>query len=95
MLNKFWDNIENIESIKKVTFITDTYWWRNSKDPIKYEALCENLIINKVYNVVEYLPNIHPNGRFRLEHSNYIYPKELFITLEESRNIKIDELLRK
>jgi hypothetical protein len=94
MLNKFWDNIENIESIKKVTFITDTYWYRNSNDSIKYEALCENLIINKTYNVVEYMPNIHPDGRFKLEDGN-IYPKELFVTLQESRNSKIDELFRR
>ena len=40
------------------------------------------------------MPNIHPDGRFKLEDGN-LYPKELFVTLQESRNSKIDELFRR
>ncbi len=51
--------------------------------------------IGNIYNVIEYLPNVHPNGRFRLEGVDKIYPKELFITLEEYRQAKLNKILNK
>ena len=90
--NKCWDNIsiEEIQNIKKVEFLTNTYYGKYSTTV--YKDLCENMIIGKTYNVIEYIPNNAPNGRFRLEDGR-IYPKELFITIEESRNKKLNSRL--
>jgi hypothetical protein len=79
-------------SIKKVVCVTKTY------KGCTYEG---GVIIGKLYDVVEYVDNVHPNGRFRIKGEfkeqklvSDFYPKELFITLEQCRNEKIDNIIQ-
>lgn len=61
-------------------------------------------IVGEVYDVIEYLPNVAPNGRFRIkgklegiEYSSGIrtidlFPKELFITLQQWREQQLNKI---
>lgn len=58
------------------------------------------IIIGERYEIIEYLKDIHPNGRFRIKGKfkeqrvvSNLYPKELFITLEDYRENKLNELI--
>jgi len=89
-------DLEYYNSIKKVVCITKEY--RGST----YNG---GAIVGEIYDVVEYLANVHPNGRFRikgkLEGIEYssgiqtidIFPKELFITLEQHRQNQLEKIL--
>jgi hypothetical protein len=84
------EEFEYWNSIKKVVCITNEY--KGSK----YNG---GVIIGEVYDVVEYVPISHPNGRFRIEGKleeqrimSDFYPKELFITLEQFREQQLNKI---
>jgi hypothetical protein len=89
-------DLEYWNSIKKVVCITKEY--RGST----YNG---GVIVGEIYDVVEYVANVHPNGRFRIkgklegiEYSSGIrtsdlFPKELFITLEQHRQNQLEKIL--
>ena len=69
--------------MEKIVCITKTY------NNTTYEG---GIIIGQIYDVIDYLPTVAPNGRFRIKGKfeqlrimTDIYPKELFITLEQWR----------
>ena len=81
-------DLEYYNSIKKVVCITKEY--RGST----YNG---GAIVGEIYDVVEYSANIHPNGRFRikgkLDGTSDLFPRELFITLEEHRQNQLEKIL--
>lgn len=81
-------DLEYFNSIKKVVCVTKEY--RGST----YNG---GAIVGEIYDVVEYVPNNHPNGRFRikgkLDGTSDFFPKELFITLEQHRQNQLEKIL--
>ena len=81
-------DLEYFNSIKKVVCVTKEY--RGST----YNG---GAIVGEIYDVVEYVPNNHPNGRFRikgkLDATSDFFPKELFITLEQHRQNQLEKIL--
>jgi hypothetical protein len=74
--------------MKKIVCVTKTY------NNTTYEG---GIIIGQIYDVVDYLPTVAPNGRFRIKGKfeqlrimTDIYPKELFITLEQWRDNQLN-----
>ena len=68
-------------------------------------SIYNGVIVGEIYDIVEYLPTVAPNGRFRikgkLEGIEYpsgiitsdLFPKELFITLEQHRQNQLEKIL--
>lgn len=68
-------------------------------------SVYNGVIVGEIYDVVEYLPTVAPNGRFRikgnLEGIRYssgiktidLFPKELFITLQQWREQQLDKVI--
>ena len=81
-------DLEYYNSIKKVVCVTKEY--RGST----YNG---GAIEGEIYDVVEYIANVHPNGRFRikgkLDGTIDLFPRELFITLEQHRQNQLDKIL--
>ena len=89
-------DLEYYNSIKKVVCITKEY--RGST----YNG---GAIVGEIYDVVEYVANVHPNGRFRIKgklegieypsgiQTSDLFPKELFITLEQHRQNQLEKIL--
>lgn len=57
------------------------------------------IIIGQIYDVIDYLPTVAPNGRFRIKGKfeqlrimTDIYPKELFITLDKWRDQQLNKI---
>jgi hypothetical protein len=75
-------------SIKKVICVTKEYNGRTYKGGV---------IIGEIYDVIEYIANNAPNGRFRikgkLDGTSDLFPKELFITLEQHRQNQLEKIL--
>ena len=88
--------LEYWNSIKKVVCVTKEY---------KGSTYNGGAIVGEIYDVVEYIANNAPNGRFRIkgklegiEYSSGIrtidlFPKELFITLEQHRQNQLEKIL--
>ena len=58
-----------------------------------------NTTIGQIYDVIDYLPTVAPNGRFRIKGKfeqlrimTDIYPKELFITLDKWRDQQLNKI---
>lgn len=91
--NKIKDSIikdlEYWNSIKKVVLVTKEY--KN----LKYNGA----ILGEVYDVIEYVANSAPSGRFRikgkldLDGRIDLFPKQLFITLEQHRQNQLEKIL--
>lgn len=78
-------------SIKKVVCVTKEYNGRTYNGGV---------IVGEIYDVIEYIPNTAPNGRFiikgKFEQQRIMtdyYPKELFITLEQHRQNQLEKIL--
>lgn len=97
----------DIEEANQIEYgvISDLEYWNSIKKVIcvtkEYNGSTYNggVIIGEIYDVVEYVPNSHPNGRFRikgkLEEQRIMrdfYPKELFITLEQWREQQLNKI---
>ena len=67
-------------------------------------SIYNGVIVGEIYDIVEYLPTVAPNGRFRIkgklegiEYSSGIktidlFPKELFITLQQWREQQLNKI---
>lgn len=86
-----------ITDSKKVVCVTKSYKSEKNDYEVTYEG---GVIIGEVYDVIDYYPNLHPYGRFRIKGKfneqrimSDIYPKELFITLEQHRENQLYKIL--
>ena len=77
---KVINELKYYNSIKKIICITKEF---------KGSTYNGGVIIGEIYDVIEFVPYNHPNGRFRikgkLDGTSDLFPKELFITVEQHR----------
>ncbi len=78
-------DLEYWNSIKKIVCVAKEY-----KGVAYY-----GVVVGEKYDVVEYMANSHPNGRFRIKCSREVYPRELFITIEQHRQNQLEKILGK
>ena len=77
--------LEYWNSIRMVVCITKEY----------KGVVYDGVIVGETYDVVKYMANSHPNGRFRIKgnDSSEIYPRELFITIDQHRQNQLEKIL--
>lgn len=103
-------NIDESNQIKE-SIIKELEYWKSIKKVVcvtkEYKGITYNggAIVGEVYDVVEYVANNAPSGRFRIkgklegiEYSSGIrttdlFPKQLFITLEQHRQSQLEKIL--
>lgn len=82
-------DIEKLKNIRKVKCISleynNTIYAGNDKIKIRKGG---------VYDVLEFLPSVSPNGRFRLSIDNRIYPIQLFTSISDWRKEQLNKILK-
>lgn len=83
------EDIENLKKIRKVKCISLEY------NNTIYSGN-DNIKIRKggVYDVLEFLPTVVPQGRFRLSIDNRTYPIQLFTPISDWRKEQLNKILK-
>jgi hypothetical protein len=83
------EDIEKLKNIRKVKCISleynNTIYARNDKIKIRKGG---------IYDVLEFLPTVAPQGRFRLSIDNKIYPIQLFTPISDWRKEQLNKILK-